>query len=101
MSVTIRDAAEADMAAVQAIYAWHVRNGLASFEEEPPALDEITRRWRDVRAASLPYLVAELDARVAGYAYAAPYRTRSAYRFTVEDSVYLDRGIYGKGLGRA
>ena len=101
MTVLIRDAAEADLANVQSIYAWHVENGLASFEEVPPEIGEITRRWQDVRARDLPYLVAELDDRVVGYAYAAPYRTRSAYRFTVEDSVYLDRGAYGKGIGRA
>ena len=101
MNASIRDATEVDMSAVQAIYAWHVINGLASFEEEPPPLDEITRRWRDVRARSLPYIVAEVDAKVVGYAYASLYRTRSAYRFTVEDSVYLDRGTYGKGIGRA
>lgn len=101
MSALVRDATEADLSSVQAIYAWHVINGLASFEEEPPALDEITRRWRDVRARTLPYLVAELDAKVVGYAYASPYRARSAYRYTLEDSVYLDRGTYGKGIGRA
>jgi phosphinothricin acetyltransferase len=101
MSALVRDATEVDLATVQSIYAWHVLNGLASFEEQPPALDEITRRWRDVRARSLPYLVAEHEARVVGYAYASPYRARSAYRFTVEDSVYLDRGSYGRGIGRA
>ena len=101
MNASIRDATEVDMSTVQAIYAWHVINGLASFEEEPPPLDEIMRRWRDVQARSLPYIVAEVDAEVVGYAYAAPYRTRSAYRFTVEDSVYLDRGAYGRGIGRA
>ena len=62
---------------------------------------EVTRRWRDVCSRSLPYLVAELDREVIGYAYASPYRARSAYRFTVEDSVYLERGVYGKGIGRA
>ena len=101
MDVVIREAREADLASVHSIYAWHVENGLASFEEVPPEVDEITRRWQDVRARNLPYLVAELDARVVGYAYASPYRARSAYRFTVEDSVYLERGTYGKGIGRA
>ena len=101
MSVLIRDATEADLATVQAIYAWHVENGLASFEEIAPQLAEIARRWRDVCSRNLPYLVAELDRQVVGYAYASPYRARSAYRFTVEDSVYLDHGMYGKGIGRA
>jgi phosphinothricin acetyltransferase len=101
MSVLIRDAGEADLTKVQAIYAWHVENGLASFEEIAPELEEIVRRWRDVCSRNLPYLVAELDREVVGYAYASPYRARSAYRFTVEDSVYLERGVYGKGIGRA
>lgn len=101
MSVLIRDATEPDLATVQAIYAWHVENGLASFEEIAPQLAEIVRRWRDVCSRNLPYLVAELDRQVVGYAYASPYRARSAYRFTVEDSVYLEPGIYGKGIGRA
>jgi L-amino acid N-acyltransferase YncA len=101
MSVLIRDATEPDLATVQAIYAWHVENGLASFEEIAPQLAEIVRRWRDVCSRNLPYLVAELDRQAVGYAYASPYRARSAYRFTVEDSVYLEPGIYGKGIGRA
>ena len=101
MAMTIRDATEADMSSVQSIYAWHVIHGLASFEEEPPNAAEITRRFCEVLARSLPYLVAELDGKVVGYAYASPYRSRSAYRFTVEDSVYLDRATYGKGIGRA
>ena len=101
MSVLIREATEADLAKVQAIYAWHVENGLASFEEVAPERAEIVRRWRDVCSRNLPYLVAELDREVVGYAYASPYRARSAYRFTVEDSVYLEQGTYGKGIGRA
>ena len=101
MSVLVRDATESDLAKVRSIYAWHVENGLASFEEVPPELAEIVRRWRDVRSRDLPYLVAELDREVVGYAYASPYRARSAYRFTVEDSVYLEQGTYGKGIGRA
>jgi L-amino acid N-acyltransferase YncA len=101
VATLIRDAVEADMAQIQAIYAWHVLNGLASFEETPPDEAEITRRWRDVLARGLPYFVAEIDSEVIGYAYAAPYRTRSAYRFTVEDSVYVDRRAYGRGAGRA
>ena len=101
MGVLVREAVEADLASVQSIYAWHVEHGLASFEEIAPDVGEIARRWRDVRERNLPYLVAELDARVVGYAYASPYRTRSAYRYTVEDSVYLEQGAYGKGIGRA
>ena len=85
----IRDAIEADMAPVQAIYAWHVRHGLASFEEVPPDVGEIARRWRDVLRRGLPYLVAELDRAVVGYAYASlvsqrarPTASRSRIRST-------------------
>ena len=101
MSIPIREATAADIAPIQAIYAWHVENGLASFEEVAPDVAEIGRRWRDVCARGLPYLVAEIDRAVVGYAYASPYRARSAYRYTVEDSVYIAAGTYGKGIGRA
>jgi len=96
----VRDAAEADLAAVQAIYAHHVLTGLGSFEETPPDLAEIGRRFRAVADARLPYLVAELEGRVVGYAYAAPFRPRPAYRHTVENSVYVAPGFEGRG-GRA
>jgi phosphinothricin acetyltransferase len=89
------------MASIQAIYVWHVLNGLASFEEAPPDAAEMTRRWCDVCARGLPYLVAEVDNSVLGYAYAAPYRLRSAYRFVVENSLYVERQARRRGLGRA
>jgi phosphinothricin acetyltransferase len=89
------------MASIQAIYAWHVLNGLASFEEVPPDAAEMTRRWCDVCSRGLPYLVAEVDNSVLGYAYAAPYRLRSAYRFVVENSLYVERQARRQGLGRA
>lgn len=98
---TVRDAASADLDAVQAIYAHHVRNGLASFEETPPDLPEMQRRYRAIAAAGLPYLVAVLDEQVRGYAYAGPYRTRPAYRFSLEDTVYVEPGYEGRGLGGA
>ncbi len=101
MAVSIRDAVEADMASIQANYAWHVLNGLASFEEAPPDEAEITRRWSAVRTRGLPYLVAEVGHAVVGYSYAAPYRARSAYRFAIEDSVYVERRVHGQGLGKA
>jgi len=101
MTVLIRAAGEADIAAIHAIYAWHVANGLASFEEVSPDAAEIARRWRDVIGRGLPWLVAEADGAIGGYAYAAPYRARSAYRYTVEDSVYVDQNGLGRGLGRA
>jgi len=97
----VRPAAPADLEAVQAIYAHHVRHGLGTFEEVAPPLEEIGRRHAAVRALSLPWLVAEVDGRVAGYAYAGPFRTRAAYRYTVEDSVYVAPEAQGRGLGRA
>ena len=97
----IRDAAESDMSEVQAIYAHHVLRGLASFEEIAPGVDELRMRRESALAHGLPYLVAELDGRVVGYAYATPYRTRSAYRHSIEDSVYVRDGFGGKGIGEA
>jgi L-amino acid N-acyltransferase YncA len=96
----IRDAAAADMAAVQAIYAGHVLHGTASFEEVPPDLAEMLKRREAVLAAGLPWLVAEDQGHVIGYAYAGRYRTRSAYRHTAEDSIYLDPAAAGRGAGR-
>jgi L-amino acid N-acyltransferase YncA len=99
--VLIRDAAEADMAAVQAIYSHHVLHGLASFEETPPGVDEMLARREAVLQLGLPYLVAERDGGVVGYSYATAYRPRPAYRFTVEDSVYVAEGLAGRGIGSA
>ena len=95
----IRASAEADVPAIQAIYAHHVLTGLASFEEVPPDPAEIARRRAEITGRGLPHLVAELEGRVAGYAYAGPYRARVAYRFTVEDSVYVAPEATGRGLG--
>jgi phosphinothricin acetyltransferase len=100
-ALAIRDAAEADMAAVQRIYAHHVRHGLASFEEEAPDVDEIVARRAAVLGRGLPYLVATIGGAVVGYSYAAPYRARSAYRFALENSVYVADGRAGRGIGRA
>ena len=97
----VREARDDDMTQVQTIYAHHVLHGTASFEEEPPALAEMQRRRADVLGRGLPYLVAEQDGRVVGYAYATPYRTRSAYRFTIENSVYVDHARPRAGIGRA
>jgi len=98
---TIRDAADDDLAAIARIYEHHVRTGLGSFEEEPPPLAEIARRRADILARGLPYLVAGAAGAILGYAYAAPYRARSAYRFSVEDSIYVAPGDAGRGVGRA
>ena len=97
----VRDATESDLAAIHAIYAHHVRHSVASFEETPPDVDELRARRDAVLRHGLPYLVAEYDGRIAGYAYATPYRTRSAYRHTIEDSIYIDDAQRGRGIGRA
>ncbi len=97
----IRDATERDMAEVQRIYAHHVLKGLATFEEVPPTLEEMLGRRAAVRAAGLPYLVADVGGRVAGYSYATSYRPRPAYRHTIEDSVYVSDGLHGRGIGVA
>jgi len=98
---SIRPAAAADFDAIQRIYAHHVLHGLASFEEMPPDAAELTRRWRAIADTGLPYLCAtETDGTLVGYAYAGPYRPRSAYRFAVEDSVYVAPGAAGRGIGR-
>lgn len=101
MTLRVRASRDGDLPAIAAIYAHHVRHGLASFEEEPPSVDELALRRRDVLAAGFPYLVAEVGDGVAGYAYASLYRTRSAYRFTLEDSVYVAHDATGRGIGRA
>ena len=96
----LRDAVPADLAAIQAIYAHHVATGLASFEEEGPSVDEMRRRFDDVRARGLPYLTAEYAGQVAGYGYCTLYRARSAYRYALEDSVYVRQDMVGRGVGR-
>lgn len=97
----LRESREEDVAAITAIYAHHVRHGLASFEETPPSPEEIARRRHELVARGLPYLVAECGGRVTGYCYAGPFRTRSAYRCTLEDSVYVAADAVGGGIGRA
>lgn len=100
-TVAVRDAQEGDMAAVQAIYAHHVLHGLATFELIPPSLDEMHARRAAVLALGLPYLVASIGGRVVGYCYATAYRPRPAYRHTIEDSIYVEDGLAGKGVGTA
>ncbi len=99
--ISIRDATEDDLAAIQAIYAHHVNHGLASFEEVAPNVAEISRRRDVARDNGLPYLVADEDGVVQGFAYASPFRARSAYRYTVEDSVYVGPDAVGAGIGSA
>ena len=97
----IRDAASPDIPAIARIYAHYVRNSIATFEEEPPDAAEMARRLQRVTEAGLPWVVVEDAGGVQGYAYAGPYRDRSAYRFMVEDSIYMDPAATGRGYGGA
>jgi L-amino acid N-acyltransferase YncA len=89
------------MVAVQRTYAPHVLGGLATFEEVPPSSEELLARWHSVTSLGLPYLVAQRDGEVVGYSYAGPYRLRPAYRYTVEESVYVATGCGRQGIGTA
>ena len=100
-SPVLRPALDADIPAIRAIYADAVENGCASFELDPPDEAEMTARLTKIRDAGLPWFVAEVDGRVLGYAYAGAYRPRPAYRFTLENSVYVAPAAKGRGLGRA
>jgi L-amino acid N-acyltransferase YncA len=95
----IRPATKADLPAVTGIYEHAVLQGTATFELIPPDLAEMTRRFNALMDGGFPYLVATLDGDVVGYAYAGPYRPRPAYRFTVENSVYLQPAIHRRGIG--
>jgi phosphinothricin acetyltransferase len=98
--VLIRPSSAADLPAVTAIYEHHVRHGTGTFELDVPDEDEMARRRDDVLSRHLPWLVAEQDGRILGYAYANHFRPRRAYRFCVEDSIYLAPDAQGRGLGR-
>lgn len=97
----IRDSSAEDMKAVQRIYSHYVLHGLASFEEETPSVQDLLQRRDEVLRRGLPYLVATVNDTVVGYCYASPYRTRSAYRYTLEDSVYVADEKRGEGIGRS
>lgn len=101
MALSIRPATVADAVAVQAIYAHHVAHGTGTFEEVAPTPEEMAARIASVLDRGLPYLVAEEGGVVLGFAYAAPFRLRSAYRYTAEDSVYVGSGASRRGVGRA
>jgi L-amino acid N-acyltransferase YncA len=101
MSVAIRPATTSDAAQICAIYCHYVLNSTATFEIDPPDPAEINRRREEIDQRGLPYLVASRGDRLLGYAYAAPYRSRPAYRYSVEDSIYLDPAEVGRGLGTA
>lgn len=98
--LTIRPSAETDLPAIQAIYAQAVREGTGTFETEEPGVEEMGRRRQEVLGRGLPWLVAERNGDVLGYAYANYFRPRLAYRFCVEDSIYLSPAAQGQGVGR-
>jgi L-amino acid N-acyltransferase YncA len=97
----LRDCVREDIPAIAAIYAHYVLHSSATFEEVPPTAVEMAVRFDALRGQGLPYLVAELDGKVAGYASAKLYRMRSAYRFTLENSIYIDHTMVRRGIGRA
>lgn len=100
-SLIVRASTDADLPAITRIYAYHVLNGTASFEIEAPDENEIARRRHDIDKRGLPYIVTEQNGTVAGYDYAGPYRPRPAYRYTVEDSIYVDPSYTGMGIGQS
>ncbi len=98
--ISIRDSADADIAAIQAIYAHHVTHGLGSFEEVPPGIETMAERRAALLARKLPYIVATRADKIVGYAYAGPFRPRAAYRYSLEDSIYVAPDAAGGGIGR-
>ena len=99
LAISIRPDTVADLPVIVAIYTQHVLFGSASFEIDPPDLTEMTRRFQALQDVGMPYIVAEADGQLLGYAYAGPHRARPAYRNTVEDSIYLDAAAQGRGVG--
>jgi len=99
--VLVRDAAVTDIEAIRAIYAHYVLRTTASFEEVPPTETQMRARFDAIRAQGLPYLVAEIDGEVLGYCYAHAFRPRSAYRYTIEDSIYVAPFVVRHGIGIA
>ncbi|NLC34856.1 MAG: N-acetyltransferase [Alcaligenaceae bacterium] len=100
-AATIREAVIDDISQIQQIYAHHVLSSTTTFEEVPPTEQTMRQRLEHVQEHGLPWLVAEIDGRILGYCYAAPYNLRSAYRYTIEDSIYMADGETGKGIGQA
>ncbi|MGO8919621.1 MAG: N-acetyltransferase family protein [Stellaceae bacterium] len=96
-----RDANRSDIAAIAAIYGFHVAHGAGTFEEVAPSAEEMRRRFDNVKARGLPWRVAEAEGAIVGYCYASPYHDRSAYRFTVQSSIYVDKRWHGRGVGIA
>lgn len=101
MGPAVREAQGEDLAAICRLYAQEVTDGTATFELQPPTQSEMEGRLSAVRRQGLPWLVAEIDGGFGGYAYASPFRTRPAYRYSVEVSVYVEPQARGRGVGRA
>lgn len=99
MGLAIRDTRREDLAAITAIYRHYVLHGTSTFEIDPPSEFEMEHRWLAVQKVELPFLCAEADGQVVGYAYANNYRLRPAYRYTVESSIYLHTEFCGRGIG--
>jgi L-amino acid N-acyltransferase YncA len=97
----IRDATDGDADAIAAIYAHEVKHGIATFEEVPPTAQDMLARVTNIQRQGLPYLVAERGGKVLGYAYAAPFHARAAYRYTLENTVYIDHAAHRQGVARA
>jgi L-amino acid N-acyltransferase YncA len=97
----VRAATEADLGEITRIYGQYVLHSCSTFELEPPSREEMARRRAEVVSLGLPYLSAELDGKLVGFAYAGAYRPRGAYRYTVEDSIYVEAGHLGQGRGHA
>ena len=97
----IRNAVETDFAEIQVIYTEYVLETYATFEVIPPTKDELIQRWETITQDGFPYLIAELNGKVVGYAYASKYRSRLAYKYTIEDSVYVSPNSTGQGVGKA
>ncbi len=99
MTPSLRPASASDAEALARIYNYYIQNTVITFEEEPVSAQTMTTRVADVQNASLPWLVAEIDGAVVGYAYASKWKVRSAYRYSVETTIYLEQGREGQGLG--
>lgn len=100
-ALRIRDAAAADADAIAAIYAHEVEHGIATFEEVPPSAQDMLGRMTNIQRQGLPYLVAERAGKVLGYAYVAQFHARAAYRYTLENTVYIDHAAHRQGVARA
>jgi L-amino acid N-acyltransferase YncA len=97
----VRDAADTDLPAIQRIYAHHIAHSLATFEEVPPSVEEMSARRASIMSAGLPFLVAAQDGETVGYSYAAKFHSRAAYRYTIENSIYVSNALRGQGIGKA